>query len=250
MGIFEEGGNDNLIYGKNAVLEALRSDISVDSVLCSLKSTDGVYHKLRALCKEKGAVLKEVSPETLDRIADGAHQGVAAYTGAFVYAELSASIEREKAAGKRLFYVLCDSLTDPHNLGAIIRTAECAGASGVIIAERRSVQVTGTVVKSSAGATAHLPVIRVGNLSNAIEALKKAGAFIYCADMGGQDFRKTNFSGDCCLVVGSEGKGVSRLVKEHCDTVVSLPMRGQIGSLNASVAAGILIYAIEGSGRD
>lgn len=243
-------GNDNLIYGKNAVFELLRSDRPVDSVLCSLKKTDGAYHKLRVLCKERNVVLKEVAPDKLNRLIDGVHQGVAAFTGDFIYTDLTASIEEQRRQGRRLFYVLCDGLEDPHNLGAVIRTAECAGASGVIIGERRSVSVTGTVVKASAGATAYLPVIRVKNLNRALEQLKQAGVFVYGADMDGADFRKTDFSGDVCLVVGSEGKGLSRLVKEHCDTIVSLPMKGNVNSLNASVAAGILIYAMEGCGRE
>ena len=234
----------DVIAGRNPVLELLRSQREVESIYIQGGAPRGPLGKIIALARERGIPVKETTTEKLLAMSGvEVHQGVAAVVSAARYASLEEIFER--AGGEPLFLVLCDEIEDPHNLGAIIRTAEAAGAHGVIIPKRHSAGLTAAAVKSAAGAAAHLPVVRVPNLPAVMERLRQEkNMWFYCADMDGNPWCATDYSGAVGLVVGSEGAGVSRLVKEKCDFVVSLPMRGQVNSLNASVAAGIILYEI------
>jgi 23S rRNA (guanosine2251-2'-O)-methyltransferase len=198
------------------------------------------------MAKEKGIPVKDVNPKKLDLLSEGgAHQGVVAELAFTAYLTLDELLELQPKHENRYIYVLCDEIEDPHNLGAIIRTAECINADGIIIPKRRSASINSTVFKTSAGACAQLPIARVTNLASALEKLKSQNIWIYGADMDGTDYRKIDFSGNICLIIGNEGKGISKLLKKKCDALVSIPMYGKINSLNASVAAGILMYAIQ-----
>lgn len=238
--------NENqLIIGRNAVLEALKSERAIDTLLVARGERNGSVGKIIKECKEKGAVVKEVDKKKLDFLcAQGNHQGVAAYAAMHEYAEIDDIFNLAKEKNEPPFIIICDELEDPHNLGAIIRTAECAGAHGVIIPKRRSVSLTWAVSKAAAGALEYMPVARVTNLASALEDLKKRGVWIYSADMDGTPWDETDFSGAVGLVVGSEGNGVGKLIREKSDFIVSLPLKGKINSLNASVAAGILMYEV------
>ncbi|MBC2872009.1 23S rRNA (guanosine(2251)-2'-O)-methyltransferase RlmB [Bittarella massiliensis] len=236
---------DELVAGRNAVYEALCGSRGVDCVYLQRGARPKGVAKILAACKEKGVPFKEVEREKLDEMAgEVPHQGVAATVAPIAYRSIEEILEIARSRGEAPFVVLCDGILDPHNLGAIIRTAECAGAHGVILPKRRSAPLSAAVYKTSAGACEHLAICRVGNLVQAIESLKKAGLWLYCADMDGQNCRDTDFAGGVGVVVGSEGEGVSKLVKERCDVTVSLPLRGKITSLNASVAAGIVLYEV------
>ncbi len=237
--------DSNLIIGRNAVSEALRSGRNIDTLLVVRGERNGSVGRIISECKEKGVVIKEVDKKKLDFMCgQGNHQGVAAYAAVHEYSSVEDIFALAEERGEAPFIILCDELEDPHNLGAIIRTAETAGAHGVIIPKRRHASLTWAVGKASAGAVEYVPVARVGNLASTIDDLKKRGLWVYTADMDGQNWCETDFSGPVALVVGSEGNGVSRLIKEKSDFVVSLPMRGKITSLNASVAAGILMYEV------
>ncbi len=237
--------NTDLIIGRNAVSEALKSERAIDTLLVVRGERNGSIGRIIAECKDKGIVVKEVDKKKLDFMCgQGNHQGVAAYAAVHEYAELEDIFALAEERGEEPFIIICDELEDPHNLGAIIRTAECTGAHGVIIPKRRNASLTWAVGKASAGAVEYVPVARVGNLASTIEDLKKRGLWVYCADMDGSSWCQTDFSGGVALVVGSEGSGVSRLIKEKSDFVLSLPMRGKITSLNASVAASILMYEV------
>lgn len=241
-----EGERDsNLIIGRNAVSEALRSGRNIDTLLVVRGERNGSVGRIISECKEKGVVIKEVDKKKLDFMCgQGNHQGVAAYAAVHEYSSVEDIFALAEERGEAPFIILCDELEDPHNLGAIIRTAETAGAHGIIIPKRRNASLTWAVGKASAGAVEYVPVARVGNLASTIDELKKRGLWVYTADMDGQNWCETDFSGPVALVVGSEGNGVSRLIKEKSDFVVSLPMKGKITSLNASVAAGILMYEV------
>ena len=195
------------------------------------------------MAHERKIVIQEVDRVRLDAMAPG-HQGMIAVASAYAYGTVDGMLELAASRGEAPFLVVLDGITDPHNLGAIIRSAECAGAHGVIIPERRAVGLTPAAVKASAGAVEHIPVAKETNLVRTLERLKKEGIWIFGAAMDGEDYRKMDFSGPAALVIGSEGDGISRLVREHCDRIVSLPVKGKIESLNASVAAGILLYAM------
>lgn len=237
--------NTDLIIGRNAVSEALKSERAIDTLLVVRGERNGSIGRIIAECKDKGIVVKEVDKKKLDFMCgQGNHQGVAAYAAVHEYAELEDIFALAEERGEEPFIIICDELEDPHNLGAIIRTAECTGAHGVIIPKRRNASLTWAVGKASAGAVEYVPVARVGNLASTIEDLKKRGLWVYCADMDGSSWCQTDFSGGVALIVGSEGSGVSRLIKEKSDFVLSLPMRGKITSLNASVAASILMYEV------
>ncbi len=237
--------NTDLIIGRNAVSEALRSERAIDTLLVVRGERNGSIGRIIAECKDKGIVVKEVDKKKLDFMCgQGNHQGVAAYAAVHEYAELEDIFALAEERGEEPFIIVCDELEDPHNLGAIIRTAECTGAHGVIIPKRRNASLTWAVGKASAGAVEYVPVARVGNLASTLEELKKRGLWVYCADMDGSNWCETDFSGGVALIVGSEGAGVSRLIKEKSDFVLSLPMRGKITSLNASVAASILMYEV------
>jgi 23S rRNA (guanosine2251-2'-O)-methyltransferase len=232
---------DNMIIGRNPVREALRSGQPIDTVYVS---GGAGLHEIRALAQEKGAVVKTVSDQKLSQMTDGVHQGVIAFGACAEYVTVEELLEVSAKKGTAPFIIICDEIEDPHNLGAIIRTAETAGADGIIIPKRRSAMLTPTVHKTSAGAASWLPVARVSNLAAAIEKLKKAGVWIYGTDMNGSLYTDTKFDGAVALVIGSEGFGMSRLIREKCDFLVKLPMHGKITSLNASVAAGIFMYEV------
>lgn len=239
-----EAQND-LIIGRNAVLEALRAGRAMDTLLVARGDRSGSIGRILAECREKGIVIKEVDVKKLDFLCgQGNHQGVAAYAAAHTYASVDELLKLAQERGEPPFLIICDELEDPHNLGAIIRTAEAAGAHGVIIPKRRAASLSYAVSKAAAGALEYLPVARVGNLAATLDELKKRGLWVYGADMEGAPFCETDYSGPAALVIGSEGHGLGRLVREKCDFIVSLPMKGKINSLNASVAAGILMYEI------
>lgn len=241
-GTAEEDTQENeKIVGRNPVIEALKAGRNIDRILVA-KGAEGLG-RLYAMAKEAGVPVKEVSPVKIGEESAGVNaQGVMAFAAAHRYAEVEEIFKLAEERGEPPFILLADGLEDPHNLGALIRTAECCGAHGVIIPKRRSVGLSYTVSKTSAGALEYVPVARVTNLTDEIEALKKRGLWIFCADMGGEPLWQADIRGPIGLVVGAEGEGVGRLVKETCDFVVSLPMRGKIGSLNASVAASVVMY--------
>lgn len=237
--------DNSVIAGRNAVLEALRADRPIAAIYVQRGEKNGSIVSIIAKAKKKQIQIKEVDGKKLDFMCGHAvHQGVCASAAVKNFAELDDLFSHAEEKGEPPFFIICDEISDPHNLGAIIRTAECAGAHGVIVPERRNVGLTFAVGKASAGAAEHLPVARVKNLADTIEKLKKRGVWIYTADMDGKPWYETDFSGAAALVVGSEGDGVSRLIKEKSDFIVSLPVKGQINSLNASVAAGIIAYEI------
>ena len=229
------------IVGRNAVMEALRSDRALDSVLVARGDRQGSIGAIMALCRDKGIPVKEADSRKLDAIAAN-HQGVIAVAACKEYVTLDDLFAAAEKKGEPPFFIVCDELEDPHNLGAILRTAEAAGAHGVIVPRRRSVGLTGAVYKASAGAVEYVPVARVANVTDALKEMKKRGVWVYGLDMDGTDWCAADLTGPMALVVGSEGRGVSRLVRENCDFVLSLPMVGHINSLNASVACGIVLY--------
>lgn len=238
--------HSDLITGRNAVTEALKSGRPIESLLVA-RSTDSSgrsFGQIIAMAREMNITVKEVSPAKLDAMCGGSHQGIAALTAVHEYSSVDDIFALAESRGEAPFVILCDGIEDPHNLGAIIRTAEAAGAHGVIIPKRRAVGLTWAVGKASAGALEYMPVARVANLSACIEELKKRGLWIYCADMDGQTWCDGDLTGAVGLVIGGEDSGVSRLVREKCDGVLSLPMKGSINSLNASVACAIVIYEI------
>lgn len=231
------------IEGRNAVLEAYRAGKTIDKLYVQDGVKDGPIQSIIREAKKQDTIVNFVSRERLNQMSEeGHHQGVIAHAAAYEYAEVEDILKAAEEKGEPPFIFLLDGIEDPHNLGAIIRTAEAAGAHGVIIPKRRSASLTQTVYKTSAGAASVLPVCRVANLKQAVDLLKKDQVWIYSADMDGQPWCGVDYTGGVALVVGSEGHGVSRLLKEQSDFVVSLPMNGQINSLNASVAAGILMY--------
>lgn len=237
--------NDNLVIGRNAVMELLKSGREIECISVAKGEREGSVTRILAIAKEKGVVVKNVDRKKLDFMCAGAnHQGVCASVPAHEYSSVEEILEYAKEKNEPPFIIICDEIEDSHNLGAIIRTAEACGVHGVIIPKRRNVGLNFVVSKTSCGALEYVKVARVGNLASTIEDLKKKNIWVYCADMDGQPWCKTDFSGGCALVVGSEGKGVGRLIKEKCDVTVSLPMRGQVNSLNASVAAGVIMYEI------
>lgn len=241
----QRDNNTDIIVGRNAVLEALRAQSEIDSVMVAKGDRQGSIAKIVAICRERGIPVKEVSPEKLAHLAQGeAHQGVAAVIAAVSYVQLADILAKAKEEGTSPFVIIADGIEDPHNLGALIRTAEAAGAHGIVIPKRRSASVTAAVYKASAGACAHLPVARVANIATALDELKQNGVWIYGADMGGSMWCEQDYSGGVGLVIGSEGEGLSRLVKDKCDFIISLPMLGKVSSLNASVAGGILMYEV------
>lgn len=238
-------GERELLVGRNAVLEALRSGREINTLLVAKGERSGSITRILADCRDRGIVIKEVDKRKLDFLCgQGNHQGVAAYVAAHAYAELDDMFALAEARGEAPFLIVCDALEDPHNLGAVIRTAEAAGAHGVIVPKRHGVGLTWAVAKSAAGALEYMPVARVGNLAATLEQLKARGLWVYSADMDGTPWCDVSFSGGVVLVVGAEGSGVSRLLREKSDFIVSLPMKGKINSLNASVAAGILMYEV------
>ena len=236
---------DELIIGRNPVMEALKAGRNIDTIYVSRGEKQGSIGKIIAVARDAGILIKETDPKKLGFMCGNAnHQGVIAKVAAHEYADVEDIFARAEAKGEPPFIILADEISDPHNLGAIIRTAECAGAHGVIVPKRRSATLNYTVDKTAAGALEYLPVARVANLPAAMEELKQRGVWIYGTDMDGETWCQTDLKGPVALVVGSEGTGMGRLVREKCDFILSLPLSGEISSLNASVAAGIVMYEV------
>lgn len=238
--------NENeVIEGRNAVLEAFRAKKEIDRLFIQDGVKDGPVQTIIKEARKSHALVEFVKKERLDQMSGtGKHQGVIAYVAAYSYSELQDIFDLAGKKEEDPFIFVLDGIEDPHNLGAIIRTANQAGAHGVIIPKRRAAGLTGIVAKASAGAVNYVPVVKVTNITNTMEELKQRGIWFVCADMDGQMMYDLNLKGPVGLVIGNEGEGVSRLVKEHCDFVASIPMKGDIDSLNASVAAGVLAYEI------
>ena len=233
------------IEGRNAVLEAFRSGKCVDKLFILDGCQDGPVRTIAREARKKDTIINYVSKERLDQLSEThAHQGVIAQVAAYEYSNVEDILAKAEEKGEPPFLILLDNVEDPHNLGAIIRTANLAGAHGVIIPKRRAVGLTSTVAKTSAGAINYTPVAKVTNLVRTMEELKQKGIWFVCADMGGESMYRMNLTGPIGLVIGNEGEGVSRLVREACDFTASIPMKGDIDSLNASVAAGVLAYEI------
>ena len=233
------------IEGRNAVIEAFRSGKTVDKLYILDGCQDGPVMTIKREAKKHDTLVKYVTKERLDQMSQtGKHQGVIAVIAAYDYAEVEDILQKAREKGEAPFIFLLDNIEDPHNLGAIIRTANLAGAHGVIIPKNRAVGLTATVARTSAGALNYTPVAKVTNLGKTIEELKKEGMWFVCADMGGTSMYQLDLKGPMGLVIGNEGDGVSRLVREKCDFIASIPMKGDIDSLNASVAAGVLAYEI------
>lgn len=239
---FAEDGAVGLIIGRNPVMEALKSGKAIDTVYVN-SAAGGSIGAITRIARERGIVVKAVTDRKLTEMCgETSHQGIIASGACAEYVTVEDILAISRKKGTAPFIIICDEIEDPHNLGAVIRTAEAAGADGVIIPKRRSASLNATVYKTSAGAASWLPVARTPNLAAAIEELKKAGVWIFGTDMDGDDYTKADFTGAVALVIGSEGSGIGRLIKEKCDYLVKLPMNGKITSLNASVAAGIFMY--------
>ncbi len=236
---------EEYIIGRNPVLEVLKSGKNIEKLYIQKGELKGSINKILGIAKDKNIMVQRVDKNKLDQISQGNHQGVVALVTPFLYSSVENILENAEKQKEAPFILILDGIEDPHNLGAIIRTAECGGAHGVIIPKRRSAGVTSTVYKSSAGAVEYIPVARVNNISDTIENLKDSGLWIYGADMEGENYYfSTELKGPIALVIGSEGCGLSRLVREKCDFLLKIPMLGEISSLNASNAASILIYEI------
>lgn len=244
--IKENNVRDNpadVICGRNPVIEALKSGAQLDTIY--IDGSGGSLNVIRRLAKEKGIIVKDADDRKLTRLAGGAsHQGVVAEGACGEYVSVEDILAVSQNKGTKPFIIICDEIEDPHNLGAIIRTAETSGADGVIIPKRRSASLNATVFKTSAGAASYVPVARVSNLAACIDQLKDNGVWIYGTDASGTDYSKTDFTDGCAIVIGSEGFGISRLISQKCDFMIKLPMLGKINSLNASVAAGIFMYEV------
>ena len=237
------GYEESKVEGRNAVLEAFRSGKTIDKLFVLDGCQDGPIKSITREARKKDTIINYVSKERLDQLSEtGKHQGVIAICAAYEYATVEDILKNAEEKQEPPFIIILDGIEDPHNLGAIIRTANQAGAHGVIIAKHRAVGLTPTVARTSAGAINYTPVAKVTNISNTIEELKEKGLWFVCADMGGTTMYDLNLTGSIGLVIGNEGDGVSPLVKKHCDMVASIPMKGDIDSLNASVATGVLAY--------
>jgi len=240
-----EEKNNDLIIGRNAVSEALKSNRAIDTLLIAKGDRGGSLGKIIGECRERGIVVKEVDRKKLDFMCGGgSHQGVAAYAAAHEYADVDDIFAAAEAKGEAPFIIVCDEVEDPHNLGAIIRTAECAGAHGVVIPKRRAASVNASTAKSAAGALEYVKVARVPNLAQAVKTLKENGVWIYSADMDGQEYTGVDYTGACALVLGGENGGVSHLMREESDFIVSMPLCGKVSSLNVSNAAAVLMYEV------
>ena len=234
-----------IIEGRNAIIEAFRAGRSVDKLFIQEHTKEGSMNTLIREAKKTKTLIKYVPKERLDQISEtGHHQGAVAFVAAYNYAEIDDLFAKAEEKSESPFFIILDEIEDPHNLGAIIRTANLAGAHGVIVPKNRACGLTATVVKASAGAINYTPIVKVTNIAQTIESLKERGMWFVCADMDGETMYDIDLKGSIGLVIGNEGKGVSRLVKEKCDFVARIPMNGDIDSLNASVAAGVLAYEI------
>ncbi len=235
----------NIICGRNPVMEAVKSGREIDRLLVAHGVTGGSVTAIIAKCKQRGILIKEISPQKLDYYCAGAnHQGIAVMYASQEYSTPEEILETARQRNEKPFIIICDELEDPHNLGAIIRTAEASGVHGIIIPKRRSASLNATVAKSASGALEYMKVARVTNIANTIDFLKENGVWVFGADMDGDDYTKFDFDIPCALVIGNEGKGIGTLTAKKCDGIVSLPMFGEINSLNASVAAGVLMYEV------
>lgn len=238
----ERESDESIIYGRNAVLEALKGDTELDKIFVKLGERDGTVSLIVSKAKERNIPVLDASQKKLDELsAHSVHQGVVAQLSQVKYAELDDIIANARDKNEPLFVVICDGINDPHNLGAVIRSAECAGAHGVIIPKRRSAAVNGTVVKSSAGAVNLIPIARVTNIAAVVDTLKDMGVFVYGAEAGGMNVYDADMNGSVAVVLGSEGDGISRLVTEKCDFIVSIPMYGRVNSYNVSCASAIIL---------
>lgn len=233
------------IEGKNPVKELISANGNIEKIMIVDGTSDSELRQIQKLARDKGIKVEFVDRRALDKKSEtGHHQGVIAIQSEFEYAELSDVIKNAKNANTDMLFIILDEICDPHNLGSIIRVSECAGATAVIIPNRRSATVNETVIRTSAGATAHIPVVKVSNINNAIEELKENGVWVYALDMDGELMYEANLTGNIGLVIGGEGSGVKPLTRKLCDDIVSIPMFGKINSLNASVSAGIGIYEV------
>ena len=242
----KEPMREDIVLGRNGVIEALKAKITVEQILISKGEKEGSIVKIMALAKEKGVVIKEVDRKKLDSLSQGeSHQGVVAMVTPFRYSEIQDILDRAKEREESPFIIILDEIEDPHNLGSIIRTAELCGAHGIIIPKRRNVGVTPTVYKTSEGAVNYMKIAKVSNINNTIDELKKENIWVYGADGEAENFSyNVDFKGAVALVIGSEGRGISKLTREKCDVMVKIPMVGKVNSLNASVAGGILMYEV------
>ncbi len=235
----------NIIYGRNPVLEALRSGREIDRLLVAHGVGGGSVSAIIAKCSSRGILIKEISPQKLDYYCDGGnHQGVAVMIASQEYSTVEDILATAKERNEKPFIIICDEIEDPHNLGAIIRSAEACGVHGIIIPKRRSASLNATVAKTAAGALEYMRVARVTNIANTIDELKDKGVWVFGADMDGTDYTKTDYDIPCAIVIGNEGKGIGALTAKKCDGIISLPMYGKTNSLNASVAAGVLMYEV------
>ncbi|MGL4731803.1 MAG: 23S rRNA (guanosine(2251)-2'-O)-methyltransferase RlmB [Clostridium sp.] len=236
---------EDIIEGRNAVIEALKSDRTVEQILVAKGEMKGSINVVLGLAKDNGIVIKHVDRAKLDEMSQtGSHQGVIAKVTPYKYYDVKDILEHAKSKDEKPFVIILDEIEDPHNFGSIIRTAEVCGAHGIIIPKRKNVGVTPTVYKTSAGATEHMRIAKVTNINTTIDELKEHGLWVYGADMSGEVCYKADLSGAVALVIGSEGRGMAKLTKEKCDVLVKIPMAGNITSLNASVAGGILMYEV------
>lgn len=244
--VHEKVIREDIIEGRNAVIETLKGDRTIEHILIAKGDTEGSINVVLGLAKEKNIVVKEVDRRKLDSISEtGAHQGVIAIVTPYNYYQVDEILEYAESKGEKPFVVILDEIEDPHNFGSIIRTAEVCGVHGIIIPKRRNVGVTPTVYKSSAGAVEHIRIAKVTNINSVIDELKEKGIWVYGADMDGEEYSfETNFDGAVAIIIGSEGKGISKLTKDKCDKLVKIPMQGKINSLNASVAGGIMMYEV------
>lgn len=237
--------DENVLFGRNAVIEALKGERTIDKILVQKGEKEGSVIKIISGAKAKNIVVQEVEKSKLDELTGREkHQGVVAYVAAHEYVSVDEILEYAKSKGEHPFVLILENIQDPHNLGAIVRTAHTAGVHGIIIPKRRAVGLTGTVAKSSAGALEHTKIAKVSNIQQTIKELKAQGLWIACADMGGKTLFEEDLTGPIGIVVGSEGEGISRLTRENCDYIVSVPMYGKVTSLNASVAASIMVYEV------
>ena len=240
-----ENKQNNIICGRNPVLEAVRSGREIDRLLVAHGVSGGSVAAIIAKCSARGILIKEVSPQKLDYYCGGAnHQGVAVMFASQEYSTVEDILQTANERNEMPFIIICDEIEDPHNLGAIIRTAEACGVHGIIIPKRRSASLNATVAKTAAGALEYMKVARVTNISNTIDELKEKGVWVFGADMDGRDYTLLDYDTPCAIVIGNEGKGIGTLVAKKCDGIISLPMHGKINSLNASVAAGVLMYEV------
>lgn len=233
------------IIGRNPVIEALKAKKEIETLYISSGNLEGSIKKIMAMAKDQRIVIKSVDRKKLTELSEGEnHQGVVAIVNDYKYYDLEDLIQIPKQKNEPAFFIILDGITDPHNLGAIVRSAEALGAHGIIISKRRSALVNATVYKTSAGAVEKMPIARVSNLSNAVKTLQKEGVWIYSTDMEGRNIYEQDLKSDMAIIIGNEGEGVSRLLKENSDFIITIPMNGSINSLNASVATGIILYEV------